>query len=139
MNNNQGFLTETPTSGNGHPGLGVLEPQTGAPFSSTTLSGAYFFGDVLPVVSTSDGSGVVTITNLSGTVTQDNSDPNGTLITGQQQTFTLTLDPTVTGRVTLASPGGGSGSVLYIISPNKAVLMDLSTGDTTPTVTVIEK
>ena len=137
VNNNQGFGTGQPSSGNNTPGLLTLEPQVSGPFSNTTLSGSYFFGTLLPVVSSAATSGMVTFSSGGGTMTVDHSDPSGTLSSGEQLSFTSSTDP-IAGRATLIDNTGDT-SISYIISPTKAVFLDTSTNNMTPTVTVIQR
>ena len=61
----------------------------------------------------------------------------GTLSSGEQLSFTSSTDP-IAGRATLIDNTGDT-SISYIISPTKAVFLDTSTNNMTPTVTVIQR
>jgi hypothetical protein len=126
-------------SGNDSLEFGTFEPQTGAPFSSASLSGNYALG-TLPLLSSpgttsfatgvlsSDGAG-----NLSGTLTTK----AGTV------TFTGTYSAASNGRTTLSiTPISGppSNLVFYFISPSIAVGVQTEDfGPANAAVNVIEK
>jgi hypothetical protein len=127
----KGFVLETDTSAE----TGSIEPQTGGPtFTNASLNGAFFFGPEPPHDTGAElNSGVVTLDgagNLSGT---NDSNANGTLTANQPFTDTYTV--AANGRVTF----GSGGSALYIISPGKAVLIELNATNTHPTIQVVEK
>ncbi len=111
---NQGFFVGGDTSVE----TGFFEPQAAGPFSVASSAGKYFFGTTTPQhPNVNDSSGVVTLDssgNLSGSF--DSNGPSGPNTGGI--TDTLTVDAT-TGRATTTG-----GSILYIISPSKAVLME---------------
>lgn len=111
------FLIET----SGGTSAGFVEVQSGGPFSAASISGNYIFGVAPPAVPASVvASGIATSTG-SGTlnVTEDESGPLG-----------LALDQTVTAAgFNVASNGVGTdsvGDVIYMISPTKAVLINLN-------------
>jgi len=122
---NQGFIADA--GGN----FGILEPQSGAPFSDSSFSGAYVFGTENPQSGpvtlqsgalTPDGSG-----NAPGTADQSNSTglaPNQTL------NFTYSIAADGIGNV-------GSGTTAIMISPSK--LAYINNTDPNPTITVVEK
>ena len=100
---------------------GMVDPQTGGPFTAGSVSGSYFSGEaeyaavkgveVSSGVETSTGTGTLNVTfDKSSTVSPF-------LISGQSLQVTLTVDPT--GRAT-----DTFGDIYYIISPTKLVLMD---------------
>jgi hypothetical protein len=122
---NEGFIADA--GGN----FGILEPQTGGPFSDSSFSGAYMFGTENPQsgtvtlqsgVLTADGSG-----NAPGTADQSNS-------TGLAPNQSLNLNYSVaadgTGNV-------GTGTTAIVISPSK--LAYINNTDPNPTITVVEK
>ena len=122
------FLMET----SGGTNAGFVEGQSGGPFSAASVSGNYVFGVVPPAVTASVlASGVATSTG------------NGTLnITADQSSmFGLALDQTISANgLNIASNGVGTDSVgdaIYIISPTKAVLINVSVA--APDVVIIQQ
>jgi hypothetical protein len=123
---NQGFLLDfTPSAS-----VGSFEPQTATGITSASFSGSYALGTLGPVlqgssyfagVLTSSGAG-----SIAGTV---DLNTNGVLTPNNSVADTYTT--AATGRAALA-PTLGDASVLYVVSPAKAVLLDLQT--TSPTV-----
>jgi hypothetical protein len=126
---NQGFVAEQNSI------CGVLEPQTGGPFSDSSFSGAYMLGTENPGTDPEDNgdlleSGVVVADgtgNAAGLV--DQSSPAG-LAQNQSLNFTYSIAADGTGNV-------GSGTTAIMISPNK--LAYFNNTDPNPTITVVEK
>jgi hypothetical protein len=101
---------------------GFFEPQT-----TTTLNPpkTVFFGTVDPATAhVSESLGVATF--AGSTVSGTSDDVSGTSLNGNQ-TFTNTTVSSFdgNGRATISS-GGGNGTIIYLISPTKAVLFDTS-------------
>jgi hypothetical protein len=109
---------------------GFLEPQIGSSFNSASIAGNYIFGDEPPTTTGSSiNSGVVTADgagNITGT-----SDHNGS---GgfSTQPITDAYTVAVTGRAVFTD------SIMYLISPTKAVMMQVN-NEVNPSVMVIEK
>jgi hypothetical protein len=122
------FLMET----SGGTNAGFVEVQTGGPFSAASISGNYIFGVAPPAVTASVlASGVATSTgNGTLNITADQSGPLG-----------LALDQAITASgFSIASNGVGSdsaGDMIYMISPTKAVLINLSVA--APDVVIIQQ
>jgi hypothetical protein len=112
-----GFLMET----SGGTSAGFVEAQTGGPFSAASLSGNYIFGVAPPAVPASVVSSGIATSTGGGTlnVTSDES--------GQ---FGLALGQAIAATgFNVASSGVGTdsvGDVIYMISPTKAVLINLN-------------
>ncbi len=129
----KGFIISTGTSAQ----AGTFEPQTGGAFSSASLSGNYVLGTLPSPLNVSSAfvSGVVAADsagNLSGTL--DNK--------GGGNTFTGTYSVAANGRATLsitAAAGPPSNLVFYLISPSKAVGVQVDAGTTNAVVNIIEK
>jgi hypothetical protein len=124
---NEGFEMETNLSAK----AGYFEPQTGGPFSNSSVSGNYFSG-VMPPGVTNDtvSSGVGTSTgNGTLTSTEDVSSPSG-LTSAYSLSYTLTISSNGSVTDTL-------GDIMYVISPNKFVVMDSTS--TEPVVTIVQK
>jgi len=126
---NQGFVAD------GSSNFGVLEPQTGGPFSDSAFSGTYMLGTQNPTqapvangvtlesgVVAADGNG-----NAAGIV--DQFSPAG-LADNQSLNFTYSIAADGTGNV-------GTGTTAIVISPNK--LAYFNNTDPNPTITVVEK
>jgi hypothetical protein len=118
---NQGYLMDF----TGSAFAGSFEPQTATGITNASFSGAYAAGTLAPLsqkanfveaVITSTGTGSATGTadlNVAGTLSPD-------------QALNATYVAATNGRTTF-TPTVGDSSVLYIISPTKADLLDLST------------
>ena len=129
---NQGYFLET-----GYAGLGMLEQQTGAPFSVGTLDGTFVYGqtDAASVVST-NASGVF-IADGQGTVqtTLDENVGVGTvnvLQLGTTGTEPYALTSGAYGRYLL-----GTSVVIYAISPTSYVLVDTNATTTSPSFALV--
>jgi hypothetical protein len=124
---NQGFLLGTDANVT----VGILEPQTGGPFSNASFAGSYVLGTENPSSSsvttqsgvlTADGSG-----NVTGTSDQASS---AGLNADQGFNFSYSISTNGIGNV-------GSGTTAIMISPNK--LAFINNTDPNPAITVIEK
>jgi hypothetical protein len=118
---NQGFTMDfTPEAFSGS-----FEPQTATAITNASFSGTYATGSLSPLSASA--------TLLSGAV---NSGGAGSATGTEDQSTAGTLAPDASlsatyvaassGRATFV-PAGGDNSVLYIVSPTKAVLLDLTT------------
>jgi len=122
---------------------GFFQSQTGSPFTNSSASGVYAFGTVDPQVANANvNSGVATFTPATTTVSviQDKNG-SGSQSVGQTQSMTYSIDST--GLVSLPSGCAMTASsttcqaILYVVSPTKAVLMDV--GSTNPSIQVAEQ
>lgn len=122
---NQGFLADW--GGN----FGILEPQSGGPFSDSSFSGAYMLGTENPPVNTVTLQSGVVNSNGSGTATgtSDQSSSAG-LTPNQGLNWNYSFSSDGTGDV-------GSGTTAIMISPSK--LAYINNLDPSPTITVVEK
>jgi hypothetical protein len=117
--------------------FGIFEEQTGAPFSNASFSGHYALGTLplFPGLDTSFVAGVLAADgagNLSGR----------SATAAGSETFTGTYLVDASGRVTLAitpTSGTPSNMVFYLISPSKAVGMQMDLGMRNAAVNVVEK
>jgi hypothetical protein len=127
---NQGFVVGT----DANPTTGFFEPQTGAPFSTASANGAFFFGIVpIPpdfVVPYKSGDASF---DGTGSVTGTFDFNEGSLF--PNQAFTDTYNISATGRGTMTSSGG----IFYLISPSKYVLMNGTAGAAYSSITEGEK
>jgi len=130
---NQGFLigSDTPVT------VGQVEPQTGSPFSLTSVQGGYTLSaavpaeknvkDLLGQLSCLTGNG-----SMSGTV--DEIDPDGTPNSTASATLTFTLTDAARGRgiVTTNTALLPTNLAFYIVSPSKIRLISTDNGDQHP-------
>ena len=106
----------------------------GGPFSAASANGVFFFGATTPVnANVSDESGVATF-NGTGSVT-GTTDSNKASGLFPDQAFTDTYSIAASGRGRMTT----SGSIFYLISPSKIVLMNSTVGATDTTIAVGEK
>jgi hypothetical protein len=124
---NQGFLLGTDANVT----YGILEPQSGSPFSDSSFSGAYTLGTENPSSATvtlesgivsADGGG-----NASGTFDQSSS-------AGIRQNQTLKINYYISGNGT---GNMGSGTTAIVISDSK--LAFINNTNPNPTISVVEK
>jgi hypothetical protein len=145
VDSTQGFLIGT----GGSVGAGYIEKQTLSSFSTSTISGQFFFGGGAATTKSSFDSGTINFSpgTDSGTfmVTDDNSSPNFTLGCAQDCSgsgglqpngsfsapYTFTTAPTAPGQGCLGDVVAGQsclGNLLgYIISPSKMIFMQTGT------------
>ncbi len=122
---------------------GFLEPQTGSPFSNTSASGTYAFGTVWPsTAGVTDESGVATFANPNVSGTSDGNS-SGSLNPNSPFTGTYSIDSTGLGVIpagcTIIGNPGTCQSLFYIISPTKAVVLDLNSTNPNPSLQVADK
>jgi len=127
---NQGFVVDAKPSATS----GTLEAQSVGPFTGSSLSGNFIFGDGTPVVKTSTlQSGVASangIANVGSTIDQNAA---GVLTAGMALADTYTVAGN--GRVVLS----GSKQIMYVISPSKAVVVNSDPANTSPNLRVWDK
>jgi hypothetical protein len=108
---------------------GFFELQSGGPFSTSSASGTYAFGEIDPeLLSAGATSGVATFTPATTSIgiTLDANGGGGSPTPGGPQSLTYSIDSTGLGTI----PSGCSISVtpcdtiFYVISPTRAVVMD---------------
>lgn len=105
---------------------GIIEQQTGAPFTNASFSGNYLGGS-LPLVDTAvlNEAGLLTADGAGNVVfTTDRSTMTG-LTLFQSVTGTYAVD--ATGRVVVTAPDGIT-RILYVISPAKIAYLSSDTG-----------
>jgi hypothetical protein len=111
---------------------GTIEPQTGSPFSASSVTGTYVGGTIAPV--TSDVTDAATWLSADGVSAfngvQYTSGPGGP---GGPNSFNYSYSVDATGRVTVQNSGTTVG-VAYVISPTKFVLLPSS--DANPALSV---
>jgi hypothetical protein len=128
LSTTSGFLMET----SGGTSAGFVEAQSGGPFSAASISGNYIFGVAPPAVPASVVSSGVATSTGGGTLNVT-SDESGQLGLALAQAITAT-------GFNVASSGVGTdgvGDVIYMISPSKAVLINLNTS--APDVFIIQQ
>lgn len=121
-------------NGNGGVDSGFFQSQSSGPFLNTSASGTYAFGTIDPEDSSgSDESGVATFTspNINGT-SDDNSNGSQSLANPFSQTYSV--DSTtglihVPSACTVSAASTTCQTLIYIISPTKAVVMDTTSSN----------
>jgi hypothetical protein len=127
-------------NGNSVVDTGFFQSQTGGPFTNSSASGTYAFGTIDPQdANVGDNSGVATFTPATTTISvTDDNNGSGSQSTDQTQSFTYSIDSTglvhIPSGCTISATSTTCQTVLYIISPTKAVIMD--TGSSNPKVQV---
>ncbi|OLC91221.1 MAG: hypothetical protein AUH86_21110 [Acidobacteria bacterium 13_1_40CM_4_58_4] len=127
---NQGFFASTGTD----VVLGFAEPQTGGPFTTASVSGAFFFGTTEQATKdVTDNSGVANF-NGTGTIsgTSDAAAIGATPMTSAfSQPYSVTNGSGTPGRGTIMNNSGTNVNLIfYIISPSKIVLINVRGGGT---------
>lgn len=128
---NKGFSM----SADGESTSGFFEPQTGGPFSNSSLFGNYFFGTVAPAIACSavvSGTGV-SVGDGTLSLTLDRSDPTALLVGGQNVPLNFAMDANGRGE---ESPS--SASVLYAVSPTKIILVTDPSEEDCPRISILE-
>ncbi|MDE3136723.1 MAG: hypothetical protein KGL59_09120, partial [Acidobacteriota bacterium] len=115
--------------------LGALEPRVPGVFNNASLSGDYVLGTVsAPTSASSLEWGVVSSIipgKLDGTVGSVSSARGLVPLASFSDTFAISSD----GR----APLGNGGAVVYLVSPSKAIVADMTPGRTNPTISSLEK
>ena len=133
VNPNEAYAMSTDT----HVMTGDAEPQNGSSFTNASLAGTFGFANIDPVVAsgplatgvyTYDGNG-----NLTGTL-----DYNQAGFLSSANAVTGTYAVAKNGRV-VTPPSGTTQNVSYIISAGKLVSFDYTSGNTSPTLVIIQK
>jgi hypothetical protein len=120
---NQGFVMDFTTAA----ASGNFEPQTGVtPYAASSFSGIYGGGTQLPL--TQSASYLAASFNANGSATVSGTEDLNTA-------GTLTPDLAIAAADTVAASGraaltgfGSGNAVLYVVSPTKAVALDLGAG-----------
>ncbi len=136
---NSGYFLET-----SYAGLGMLEAQTGAPFSPATLTGTFVYNTIpASTLATIDASGAFTADGAGHTTSLlDENIGVGTLNVLQlgvagSATYTLTAqpapyDPAQVGEYTLSD-----GTTIYAIAPGRFVLLNPGPVSTSPYIVLL--
>jgi uncharacterized repeat protein (TIGR03803 family) len=101
--------------------FGIVEPQTGSPYSNVSLSGNVIGGTLGTAASSVTNSVTSLFANGAGSVAaiQTSSGPNGS---GGPNNLNLTYQIDPTGRTVVLQNGNQFG-ILYVVGPNKFVLL----------------
>jgi hypothetical protein len=133
VNQNEGLAISTDS----YAMVGDVEPQTGAPFSNSSLSGTYAIATIDPVVPSS--------AFIEGVESYDGNGSVSVTFELNQQGY-LSLGNAFTGQYTVSSNGrvvrtwnGNTQKVSYIISPTRTVNLSNSATDTSPTLFVSQQ
>jgi hypothetical protein len=136
---NRAFLMESEAP---EAGSGWIEAQSGGPFTTASLAGNYVVGTATPAeCGCTSISGVVTLNGSAGTFlgSWDKSKPDG-LFPRDTWAGTFEVPAGTDGRGTMtAETPSVENSVLYVISPNKLVLINAESTFNVSVVTVLEK
>jgi Putative Ig domain len=120
-----------------NPFFGVLEPQTGGPFSAATIKATLVQGTLAPSISSvPDASGVLTFDGASAVSGMEDTKAASNLTVSGTYKLTTTGSTDGSGTVTLTSPVAFTGA-FYIVSPTKIVMVSTTSGDANPTLIVI--
>jgi hypothetical protein len=121
-------------SSDGTVASGVIQPQSGTPFSLASLTGAFAGGTLAPAFPSVANTSLALTIDSSGNVssTEDTSSPNG-LQTSTSTDVIVAVAPN--GRVTFAS----GTAVGWMISSTQCLILDVNPGDPGATLTQIFK
>jgi large repetitive protein len=140
INNNEAFcLLENLNA----PVLGIFEPQSTGPFSTSTISGTLVEGTSQPATKTLQNySGIVTLATgvVSGTEDLSTTAANsaGLSVSGTYAlTTTGATDGSGTFNLTQAPPPPAFDGEFLIVSPTKAVMITTTNGDVNPVLTIL--
>jgi hypothetical protein len=130
---NQAFAMSTDT----HVMTGDAEPQTGGPFTNASLTGAYPFATIDPVVAASAlTAGTATYDGMGDVTATFDVNQSGSLSLGN--VFTETYAVSSNGRV-ITPASGTTQSLTYIIFPGKTVSFDYNSGNANPGLVVLQQ
>jgi len=105
---------------------GVLEPQSGAPFTNSSVANIYAGSTISPVLTAVTNSVTDLIADGAGNITaiQNTSGPGGP---GGPNNLTLTYSVDSTGRAVVLTSSGARYGNLYVVSPTKFILLPTGT------------
>jgi hypothetical protein len=137
---NQAFIL----SGDSTVETGFLQSQTGSPFSNSSASGTYAFGALDPQhANVSDNSGVATFDGVSAITGTSDDNSRGSLSPNGTFNQTYSVDSTGLGHIlsgcTITATSTTCQTIFYVISPTRAVVMDVSSTNTNPNIQVADK
>ncbi len=118
---NQGFSMDFSTAAFS----GSFEPQTVTGITNASFNGTYAAGSLYPFSASATLLSAEMNSGGAGTLTGTEDENSGGTLT-PDASLSATYVAASSGRATFA-PAGGDNSVLYIISPTKAVLLDTTT------------
>ena len=123
---------------NGGVDTAVFQSQSGGPFSTSSASGTYAFGEIDPqAASSTEFTGVAAFANPNLNVTQD-ANNFGSLSLGGTQSFTYSVDATGLGHIpsgcTISATSTTCQTLFLMISPTKAAVMDAASTDAKMTI-----
>ncbi len=117
---NQGFVVDLTTAAT----AGYFEPQTAISIANSSFSGNYAVGTVQPLAQAA--TYLTAELNSTGTgSTSGTADENSAGTLSPDVAFTGTYVVAPTGRTSSFTAPGSGNSVLYVISPTRALLLDL--------------
>jgi hypothetical protein len=121
VNQNQGFFVGTGST------FAIMEPQTGGPFSNTTLTGSYAGGSLAPL-DYADAQNDVVSGSADG-IEAFTSSGDTSSFSGLSQYFgaIANYDVGSNGRGTLQAQGAPVPGVMYMISPERIVVLQPNT------------
>jgi ribosomal protein S11 len=134
------FYLSSPAHGyfleSGYAGLGNIEAQTGAPFSTATFDGTFVYGTTVAASLASINSSGFLVANGAGSATSTVDQNVGVgninlLQLGVTNTNTYTLTDATAGRYTYGT------DVIYAITPTRFVLVDTNPLTTSPSITLL--
>jgi hypothetical protein len=124
-----------------NPFFGILQPQSGGPFTAANIKGSFVEGTSFPAINAvRDISGVLSldgVRTVSGTQDQSTTAANSPAqaVSG---TYTVSNASSGFGSIALSSPANFSGA-FYMISPTQFVLLSTTTGDANPVLIIGEQ
>lgn len=124
-----------------NPFFGILQPQSGGPFTAANIKGSFVEGTSFPATNAvRDISGVLSldgVNTVSGTQDQSTTAANTPAQT-VSGTYTVSNASSGLGSITLSSPANFTGA-FYMISPTQFVLLSTTTGDANPVLIIGEQ
>ncbi len=128
--------------------IGILEPQSTGPFSSSTIAGALIQGTSAPSTTavqnysgwatlTSTGATTGTIAGTEDLSTTSANSPNLAVSGAFALTSTGPTDGSGALSLTQAPPPPAFNGAFFIVSPTKAVMITTTPGDTNPVLTIL--
>jgi hypothetical protein len=120
-----------------HVMIGYTEPQSGGPFTNTSLSGTFEFGTILPVVAANPlTAGVATYDGIGNVTATFDINENGFLSLGNVVTGTYAASSS--GRV-LTPASGATRRVTYIADPTTVFSLGYASTDANPTLLLMNQ
>jgi len=131
VSKDEGFLVGTGAEAS----TGFFEPQAPGPFTGASVTGQYVFGTITAPTSGSSFEWGVMSYRAAGNISGTADRTSAAQVLSPGRAFSDTFSVSSNGRVAM----GSGGIVMFLVSPSKAVAVDVRPGQANATLSSLEK